>query len=81
MYLRLALQAKAKESWHRVASGRDQQLCGVGRRMWSSIAHEGRRKAELHGGCGMLVVEAIKGAWLLSSLAVRCSARSAHAAC
>jgi hypothetical protein len=81
IYLRLALRAKAKESWHRVASGQGQQMCGVGRRIWSSIAHESRRKAELHGGCDMLVVEAMKGVWLLLSLAVRCSARSAHAAC
>jgi hypothetical protein len=49
--------------------------------MPSSIARKGCREAELHGGCGMLAVEATEGAWLLSLLAVRCSARSAHAAC
>jgi hypothetical protein len=36
-YLRLALRAKAKESWHRVASGQGQPVRGVGRRMRSSI--------------------------------------------
>jgi hypothetical protein len=47
--------------------------------MCSSIVREGCREAELRGGCGMLAVEAMEGAWLLLSLAVRCSARSAHA--
>jgi hypothetical protein len=43
--------------------------------MSSSIVREGCRQAELHGGCGMLAVETMEGAWLLLSLAVRCSAR------
>jgi hypothetical protein len=88
-YFRLALRAQAKESWHRVASGQGQQVCGVGQRMRSSIVREGCREgcsegcreAELHGGCSMLAVEAMEGAWLLLSLAVNRSARSAHAAC
>jgi hypothetical protein len=64
-------------------------VCDVRRRLCSSIVREGWsegcsegcREAELHGGCGMLAVEAMEGAWLLLSLAVRCSARAAHAAC
>jgi hypothetical protein len=48
--------------------------------MRSGIVHEGCREAELCSGCSMLAVEAMEAAWLLLSLAVRCSARSAHAA-
>jgi hypothetical protein len=62
-YLRLSLfRAYAKESWHRVASGQDQKVYGVGRRMSRSIVREGCREAELQGGCGMLAVEAMEGA-------------------
>jgi hypothetical protein len=61
-----------------VVASRCLKVCGVGRRMCSSIVREGCREAELRGGCGMLAVEAIEGAWSpLLSLAVRCSARSA----
>ena len=74
---RALLRAQAQESSHRVASGQGQRACGVGRRMCSSIMREGCCEAELRGGCGMLAVEAMEGAWLLLSLAAR---RSAHAA-
>ena len=46
-----------------------------------SIVRKGCREAELLGGCSMLAVEAMEAALLLLSLAVRCSACSAHAAC
>jgi hypothetical protein len=49
--------------------------------MRSSIMREGCCEVELRGGCSMLAVEAMEAAWLLLSLAVRCSACSAHAAC
>jgi hypothetical protein len=52
-------------------------VCSVERRMRSSIVREGCREADLHGGCGMLAVKVMEGAWLLLSLADRCSARSA----
>jgi hypothetical protein len=64
-YLRLALRAKAKESWHRVASGgQGQRVRAAGRRMCSS--------------CGILAVKAMEGAWLLLSLAVRFVAQPAQ---
>jgi hypothetical protein len=61
-YLRRALlRAEAQDSFHRVGHG--QQVCSVGRRMCSCIVREGRSgrscEAELHGGCGMLAVEAM----------------------
>jgi hypothetical protein len=62
-YLRLALRAEAKESWHRVASGQGQQMYGLGRRMCSNFVREGCREAELCGVCGMLAVETMEGAW------------------
>jgi hypothetical protein len=65
------LRAQAKESSHCVASGQDQKAGDVGRRMSSSIAREACREAELRGGCGMLAVEAMEGAWPLLSLAVQ----------
>jgi hypothetical protein len=81
-YLRLTLlRANIQELSHRVISGQGQRVRGVGRRMCSSIVREGCREAELYGGCSMLAVEAIEDAKLLLSLAVRCSARSAHTAC
>jgi hypothetical protein len=45
--------------------------------MSSSIVREGCREAELHGGCGMLAMEA---AWPLLSLAVRYSAQAVRSA-
>jgi hypothetical protein len=39
--------------------------------MCSSVVREGCREAALHGGCGILAVEAMDGAW---PLAVRCPA-------
>jgi hypothetical protein len=48
--LTLLLRAVVKEPSHRVVSGQGQQVCGVGRRMCSSIMREGCRKAELAAG-------------------------------
>jgi hypothetical protein len=55
------LRAEVKEPSHRVASNQGRQECGIERGMCGSIVREGCREAELHGGCGMLAVEAIEG--------------------
>jgi hypothetical protein len=53
------LRAEVKEPSHRVASDQGRQECGIERRTCSSVVREGCREAELQGGCGMLVVEAM----------------------
>jgi hypothetical protein len=71
MYLCFALlRAKVKEPTHRVTLHQCQRY-GVGRNMSGGIVRDSCRKADLHGGCTMLAVEAMVGAWLLS-LAVGC---------
>jgi hypothetical protein len=78
------LRVEVRKPSHRVILGQRQRVRGVGRRMCSSIVREGCSEAELHSDCGMLALEAMEGPWLLLSLVVRCSARSArsaHAAC
>jgi hypothetical protein len=70
------LRAEVRKPSHRVILGQRQRVRGVGRRMYSSIVREGYSEAELHSDCDMLAVEVMEGAWLLLSLAVRCSARS-----
>lgn len=66
------LRAEVKEPSHRVDSDQGQKVCGVERRMCSSIVRKGCREAELrHAGSrgdgGRLV-----------AVSVRCSARSAR---
>jgi hypothetical protein len=72
------LRAEVKESSHRVASDQGRQ-CGIERRMCSSIVREGCREAEAAGRLRHAGGRGNRG--LLLSLAVRCSTRSAHAAC